>query len=82
MSAHRSRLDQFDEGNPASGHASAMEAVLPTASAASMTSRRCPAPWRAERMGWRLLRPGREPAGARGLARDLESGLVRVREEE
>ena len=48
MSAHRGRVDQFDEGNPACGHACEMAAVLPTAGAASMTSRRFPPPWHAD----------------------------------
>ena len=48
MSAHRSRLDQFDEGNPPRGHACEMAAVLPAAGAASMTSRRFPPPWHAD----------------------------------
>jgi hypothetical protein len=38
LSADSNWLDQFGEGNPACGHASEMEAVLPTAGAASMTS--------------------------------------------
>src|ERR1700760_22191 len=48
MSAHRGRVDQFDEGTPPRGHACEMEAVLPTAGAASMTSRRFPPPWHAD----------------------------------
>ena len=48
MSAHRGRVDQFDEGNPPRGHACEMAAVLPAAGAASMTSRRFPPPWHAD----------------------------------
>jgi hypothetical protein len=50
LSADSGWLDQFGEGNPTCGHASEMEAVLPTASSASMTSRRFPPPWHADPM--------------------------------
>jgi hypothetical protein len=39
MSANGERLDQFDEGNPARGHASEVE-VIPRLAASPMTSRR------------------------------------------
>jgi hypothetical protein len=53
MSAHSDRLDQFEEGNAAGGHAGELEATpRPAASPSSprMTSRRFPAPWRADPM--------------------------------
>jgi hypothetical protein len=53
MSAHSERLDQLEEGNAIGGHASEVEAIpRPAASPSSprMTSRRFPAPWRADPM--------------------------------
>jgi hypothetical protein len=45
MPTDNDRLDQFEEGNAAGGHAGELEA-LPQPAAPSMTSRRFPAPWR------------------------------------
>ena len=50
MSAHSEWLDQFEEGNAARGHALKVEAVLSRPVSAPMTSRRFPAPWRADKM--------------------------------
>jgi hypothetical protein len=48
MSANSGWLDQFEEGNTAGGHAGEVEAIPHPA--ISMTTRRFPAPWRAELM--------------------------------
>ena len=51
VSANKERLDQFEEGNAAGGHASELEALRrPAVSPSSprMTARRFPAPWRAD----------------------------------
>jgi hypothetical protein len=48
MSANSDWMDQLEEGNAAGGHAGEVEAI--PRPAISMTSRRFPAPWRAERM--------------------------------
>jgi hypothetical protein len=48
MSANSERLDQFKEGNATGGHGSEVEAIRRPAVSPSMTSRRFPAPWRAE----------------------------------
>jgi hypothetical protein len=45
----RGGLGQFGQGNAAGGHAGAVEAI-PRLAAPSMTSRRFPAPWRADPM--------------------------------
>jgi hypothetical protein len=48
MSANGEWLDQFEEGNAAGGHAGEVEAIRSPAVSPSMTSRRFPAPWRAD----------------------------------
>jgi hypothetical protein len=49
MSADGDWLDQFEEGNAAGGHAGEVEAIPYPAVSPSMTSRRFPAPWRADK---------------------------------
>jgi hypothetical protein len=53
MSANKERLDQFEEGNAAGGHAGEVEAIRrPAVSPSSprMTARRFPPPWHADPM--------------------------------
>jgi hypothetical protein len=74
LSADSSWLDQFDEGNPACGHSSEMEAVLPTAGSASMTSRRFPPPWHADPMpGGYVIRDANGQALAYLYSRDNDA---------
>jgi hypothetical protein len=49
MQTHRVRLDQFEQGNAARGHAGEVEAA-PCRAMEAMTSRRFPAPWRADKI--------------------------------
>jgi hypothetical protein len=50
MSAHSKWLDQFEEGNATGGHAGGVEAIPYPAVSLSMTSRRFPPLWRADKM--------------------------------
>jgi hypothetical protein len=50
MSAHSDRLDQFEEGNAAGGHAGELEAILYPTVSPSMTPRRFPTPWHADKL--------------------------------
>jgi hypothetical protein len=50
MSAHSDGVDQFEEGNAAGGHAGEVEAIPYPAVSTSMTSRRFPPPWRADKV--------------------------------
>jgi hypothetical protein len=50
LSADSDRLDQFKKGNAAGGHASGVETIPYPAASPSMTSRRFPAPWHADKM--------------------------------
>ena len=49
MQTYRVRLDQLEQGNAACGHAGEVEAVRARPTEA-MTSRRFPAPWRADKI--------------------------------
>jgi hypothetical protein len=70
MSAHGWRLDQFEEGNAAGGHAGKVEAI-PQPAAPTMTSRRFPAPWRADTMrGGYVVRDANGQATAYLYSRD------------
>jgi hypothetical protein len=76
MSANSERLDQLEEGNAIGGHASEVEAIpRPAASASSprMTSRRFPAPWRADKIaGGYVVRDANGQALAYVYSRDNE----------
>jgi hypothetical protein len=50
LSAHGDRLDQFEEGNTAGGHAGEVEAIRSPAASPSMIFCRFPAPWRADKV--------------------------------
>jgi hypothetical protein len=50
MSANSDWLDKFKEGNAAGGHAGEVEAIPYPAVSPSMTSRRFPPPWRADKI--------------------------------
>ena len=74
MSAHSDRLDQFEEGNPAGGHAADVEAIPQPAASPSMTSRRFPAPWRTDKMpGGYVIRDANGQALAYTYSRDSEA---------
>jgi hypothetical protein len=49
MQTYHIRLDQFEQGNAARGHAGEVEAA-PCRAMEAMTSRRFPAPWRADKI--------------------------------
>jgi hypothetical protein len=50
MPANSGGLDQFEEGKSTGGHAGEAEAILQLAASSPMTSRRFPAPWRADKI--------------------------------
>jgi hypothetical protein len=50
MSANGEWLDQFEEGDASGGHPGEVEAIPRPAASPSMTSRRFPAPWRADKI--------------------------------
>jgi hypothetical protein len=50
VSANNHRLDQFEEGDAAGGHAGDVEAIPHPAVSPSMTCRRFPSPWHADPM--------------------------------
>jgi hypothetical protein len=73
MSAHRERLDQFEEGNAAGGHAGEVEAI-PRLAASPMTSRRFPPPWHADPMpGGYVVRDANGQALAYLYSRDNDA---------
>jgi hypothetical protein len=74
LSAHADRLDQLEEGNAAGGHAGEVEAVPRPAASPSMTSRRFPAPSRADKIpGGYVVRDANGQALAHIYSRDNES---------
>jgi hypothetical protein len=54
VQTHRVRLGQLEQGNAVRGHAGEVEAV-PCRGMEAVTSRRFPAPWRADKIGARLF---------------------------
>ena len=82
MPANNDWLDQFEEGKSAGGHAGAVAAIPRAAvSTASprMTSRRFPAPWRADPMpGGYVVRDANGQALAYVYCRDNEAEARRI----
>jgi hypothetical protein len=73
MQTYRVRLDQFEQGNAARGHAGEVEAVRRRATEA-MNSRRFPAPWRADKIpGGYVVRDANGQALAYIYSRDNEA---------
>jgi hypothetical protein len=73
VSANSDWLDQFEEGNAAGGYAGEVEAV-PYPSRSSMTSRRFPPPWRADKIpGGYVVRDANGQALAHIYSRDNEA---------
>jgi hypothetical protein len=74
MPAHNEWLDQFEEGKSAGGHAGEVEAIPYPAVSPSMTSRRFPAPWRADKIpGGYVVRDAKGQALAYLYSRDSEA---------
>jgi hypothetical protein len=74
MQTHRVRLGQFEQGNAAHGHSGEVEAVL---CVEAMTSRRFPAPWRADKITGGYVR---KRSGARAhLLRDSEAEALQAK---
>ena len=73
MSANSDWLDQFEEGNTAGGHAGEVETIPCPAVSPSMTSRRFPAPWTADKIsGGYVVRDANGQALAYIYSRDNE----------
>jgi hypothetical protein len=83
MSGNSEWLDQFDEGNAAGGHAGELEAIRrPAVSTSSprMTSRRFPAPWRADKVpGGYVVRDASGQALAYLYSRDSDEQAPQTR---
>jgi hypothetical protein len=74
MSARSDRLDQFEEGNAAGGYPGELEAILYPAVSPSMTPRRFPTPWHADKLlGGYVIRDANGPALAYVYTRDNEA---------
>jgi hypothetical protein len=73
MSANSDWLDQFEEGNTAGGHAGEVETIPCPAVSPSMTSRRFPPPWSADKIpGGYVVRDANGQALAYIYSRDNE----------
>jgi hypothetical protein len=74
VSANSEWLDQFEEGNATGGYASKVEALRRPAVSPSMTPRRFPAPWRADKVsGGHVVRDANGQALAYVYCRDNEA---------
>jgi hypothetical protein len=79
MQTDRVRLDEFEQGNAARGHAGEMEAVRARPTEA-MTSRRFPAPWRADKIpGGYVVRDANGQALAYIYSRDSEAEALQAK---
>jgi hypothetical protein len=79
MQAYRVRLDQFEQGNAARGHAGEVEAVR-ARSTEAMTTRRFPAPWRADKIpGGYVVRDANGQALAYIYSRDSEAEALQAK---
>jgi hypothetical protein len=79
MQTYRDRLGQFEQGNATRGHAGEMEAVRRRAWE-GMTSRRFPAPWRADKIpGSYVVRDANGQALAYIYSRDSEAEALQAK---
>jgi hypothetical protein len=79
VQAHRVRLDQLEQGNAARGHAGEVETV-PCRAVEAMTSRRFPAPWRADKIpGGYVVRDANGQALTYIYSRDSEAEALQAK---
>ena len=79
MQTYRVRLDQLEQGDAARGHAGEMEAA-PCRAMEAMTSRRFPAPWRADKIpGGYVVRDANGQALAHIYSRDNEAEALQAK---
>jgi hypothetical protein len=79
MQTYRDRLDQFEQGNASRGHAGEMEGT-PCRALEAMTSRRFPAPWRADKTpGGYVVRDANGQALAYIYSRDSEAEALQAK---
>ena len=80
MSANTDWLDQFEEGNAAGGHAGEVEAIPYPVVSPSMTSRRFPAPWTADKIsGGYVVRDANGQALVYVYSRDNEAEALQAK---
>jgi hypothetical protein len=80
MSANRDWLDQFEDENAAGGHPGGVEALPHPAVSPSMTSRRFPPPWRADKMpGGYVVRDANGQALVYIYSRDSEAEALQAK---
>jgi hypothetical protein len=79
VQTHRVRLGQLEQGNAARGHAGEVEAV-PCRGMEAVTSRRFPAPWRADKItGGYVVRDANRQALAHIYSRDGEAEALQAK---